>query len=84
MYEHFEFLYHCSVRSKVQQIDESLWTKTLQYYSGYTMNDIKPILQILAKITYNARVSKLQVSGESFLINYIDFYLYISLIAPAA
>ncbi|XP_065206260.1 G2/mitotic-specific cyclin-B2 [Planococcus citri] len=48
------------VKSTAEEIDESLWTKTLEYYSGYKMDDIKPILLVLAKTVYNARTSKLQ------------------------
>ncbi|XKL66237.1 hypothetical protein PGB90_009657 [Kerria lacca] len=47
------------VTSNNNKIDGTLWTKTLEYYSGYKFDDFKFVLKTLAKIVINAKSSKL-------------------------
>lgn len=44
---------------KQQQNFEKLWTKTIEYYSSYSLKQLMPIIHILAEDILNAPTAKL-------------------------
>jgi Cyclin, C-terminal domain len=52
--------FHQRYRS-VDGVDEGYWPKTLQYYSGYTCNDIVPVVYTLLKYQLNAESTQAKV-----------------------
>lgn len=69
--------YFFSVTSDQSRADASLWTKTLEYYSGYAFDDFQEIFIKLAKLVVNARSQnqKHQVEFQDLRVMFHDLFL---------
>lgn len=52
--------------------DQSLWSTTMQFYTKYKLNDLRPVIGALAKIVLNAPSAKEKAVYSKYSTNSFD------------